>query len=207
MLERIQRAVDGIADSENALVIKRVYGRAAKNAARAGEFERAASLLEEGMAKLGISNPVEFLPFSRNLINRRLFTLYWALAYQRVGQNLNAEALLEESRWRDPVFAEATDMYERTTYGDAYYEALSGNPGEALGLIRHSVETWQKWHGGIAVLAVLVRNPMLDAIREHPEYGPQLQQLIDEYDAVLAPMRENVLKAEATDNWEPLLAF
>ena len=98
-------------------------------------------------------------------------------------------------------------MYERTTYGDAYYEALSGNPGEALGLIRHSVEKWQRSHGGIAVLSVLVRNPMLDAVREHPEYGPQLQQLIDEYDAVLAPMRENVLKAEATDNWEPLLAF
>ncbi len=207
MLERIQRAVDGIADSENAGMIKRTYGRAAKNAARAGEFERAVELLDEGMAKLGISDPVEFLPSLRSSNNRRLFALYWALAYQRAGQNMKAEALLKDSLWRDPVFAKATDMYQRTTYADAYYEALSGNPGEALRLVRHSVETWQMSHGGISVLSVLVRNPMLDSIREDSEFGPQLEQLISEHEAVLAPMRENVLEAEETGNWEPLLSF
>lgn len=207
MLQRIQRALDEIADSTNAPVIKRTYGRAAGSAARAGEFERAAGLLEEGMAKLGISNPVEFLPFLRSSSNRRLLALYWALAYQRVGQDLNANALLEESRWRDPVFAEATDMYQRTTYADAYYAALSDDPGEALRLLRHSVETWQEGHGGISALSLLIRNPILDPIREHPEFGPQLEELVAEYDAVLAPMRENVLQADTAGNWEPLLGF
>ena len=116
-------------------------------------------------------------------------------------------ALLEESRWRDPVFAEATDLYERATYADAYYEALSDNPGEALRLIRHSVESWQQFQRMQPGLHGLLRDPILDSVREHPEYGPQLQKLIDEYDAVLAPMRENVLEAEASGDWEPLLTY
>ncbi len=205
ILERIQRGVDHAVDSSDPALKKRVYGRAAKEAAWAGEFDFAASLLEQGMAELGIADPVALLPEPRSLSSRRTYAMYWALAYQRVGLDAKAKALLDESRWRDPVFAKATDYYERSSFADARYQALAGDPGGALELIRRSVDARQSTR--IPGLYDLVRDPILDSIREHPEYGPELQDLIEEFDAALTPMRENVLKAETTGNWEPLLVY
>ncbi|MGB5690957.1 MAG: hypothetical protein WBM45_16925 [Woeseiaceae bacterium] len=208
LVKGIQWAVANVGDSSSPAQVIRVFGRGAKEAARIGEFELAVELLEQGMARLGVANPVELLPGPRNSMPRRVLALYWAMALQRVDQGAQADALLDESRWRDPVFAEATDMYERAKYLDAYYEALSGNPGEALRLLRHSIESGNNfWADQLPGVHDLARDPILDSVRNHPEYGPQLQDLIEEIEATLAPMRENVLRAEASDDWKPLLVY
>ncbi len=201
-LARIQQSVDARAISQSPSVIKLVYGNAARESARAREYELAVTYLEQGMAKLGIADPVAFLFGPRGGFRRRVNALYWALAYQQTGHDSRATALLDESRWQDPVIAEVTDIYKSKIAHDGYREALSGNPAEALRLIRAAVEGWEgvsRWF--------LLEDPILDSVRQHPEYGTQLLALIEEFDNIVAPMRENVLQAEASDDWQPLLAY
>ena len=100
------------------------------------------------------------------------------------------------------MFAEVTDIYESRIAHDGYREALSGNPAEALRLIRIAI---REWHG--VSRWFLLEDPLLDSVRQHPEYGPQLAALVEEYDAVVAPTRDNVLRAEQSGDWQSLLTY
>ena len=205
MLATAGRWVELNVDTKAPRIIKEAYRGAATFASYARDFELAADLLEQGMSRLGITDPSMMLPEQDNSVFGRLQPLYLALAYQRVGQPDRADALLEKSRTLDPVFATVTDHYESTRYVDAVYESLSGNPGEALHLARFAMENWQTDHGRLLPgKFTLLTDPALDSVRQHPEYGPQLQELIDEFEVVLAPMRERVLEAEASGNWDSL---
>jgi hypothetical protein len=95
---------------------------------------------------------------------------------------------------------------DNTLYVDARHRSLSGNKAEAWDLLSRAVREHQLgpagWH--FPDRWGLLFDRALDPLREDPVYGPKLDQLIEEYDAWLAPAKERAERAIETGDWASL---
>ena len=193
-------------ESKNLRQGRHNYGYGAVWAANLREWDLAVASLDKGMAQFGLESPIDLLlPEERGEPDRNGLAIELALACQEAGRPEDAALLLEESRYRDPFKARFTDLYTVSRCDDAAYEAVTGNLAEAMRLLRLAFDEWHKLGAALCTSPFRLRHSVvLDPLRNDPEYGPQLQALIDEVDAYLEPQRQAVLAAEAIGDWDAL---
>jgi hypothetical protein len=75
-----------------------------------------------------------------------------------------------------------------------------GRHEEAVGLLRDGIFAWQADPDLTFPIYFLEDDAMLDPLREKSEF----QQLLDDYNAYLEPMRQRVVEAEQTGDWNAL---
>ena len=80
--------------------------------------------------------------------------------------------------------------------------AAQGRHEEAVQMLRDGILGWRILRGQDLMFPIyfVEGNSMLDPLRDMPEF----QQLLDEYHALLEPMRQRVMEAEHSGNWEAL---
>jgi len=84
---------------------------------------------------------------------------------------------------------------------EAALRIAQGRHDEAVELLRAVVFAWETSQGDLQLpLIALEHSASFDPLRELPGF----QQLLDDYDAHLEPMRQRVLEAERTGDWETL---
>lgn len=128
-----------------------------------------------------------------------------ALAFRETGDHETASILLEESRYRDPLTERLTDYYERHSCVEAKFQAISGNLAEAMRPLRKGVGQWHTTARSLCPgMIMLLLDPSLDSLRNDPLFTPQSDVLIDELDAILELLRQRVLQAERSDDWNAL---
>ena len=110
----------------------------------------------------------------------------------------------EQSFDRMLPYRQSEPMAKRTRGMEGMLRIAEGRHDEALEILREAVFLFEtpSWNLGDLDLPlyILETNPIFDAVRERPEF----RQLLDDYDAYLAPMRERVLQAVESGNWEAL---
>ncbi|UCC15286.1 MAG: tetratricopeptide repeat protein, partial [Gammaproteobacteria bacterium] len=164
--------------------------------------------LDEGLEWLGTDDPVAILGKNpKRLISARHEGLDLVPIFRDLGLNDAADRMLELCR-RDPGDPEQIVWgMDNSLYVDAKHRSLSGNKAEAWDLLSRAVREHQLAPGGAWHSPDrwdLLFNRALDPLREDPVYGPKLEQLIEEYDAWLAPARERAAKALETGDWASL---
>jgi tetratricopeptide (TPR) repeat protein len=162
--------------------------------------------LDEGLEKIGADDPVAILGTNpKRLISARRQGLALVPIFRDLGLHEDAERLLELCR-RDPgdpeqIFADLDDVH----YVDAQHRSLAGRKAEAMELLTIAVRNHETFGGWLwPGRWELLFDRTLDPLREDPVYGPQLERLIEEQNAWLAPARERAAKALETGDWASL---
>lgn len=208
--EFVERFVSDVEANAHTDPVRHVFILSAQLMLEARDFTRAEELLSQGMTRLGSTDPVELLPPNERTLYRKLVAQDFARIYQELGQVELAERLLEQGRRAAPEDWDLSlgNLGVSFVYANARYEALRRDVAQAMAYIRRAVDEGQGYVGKpFPGMYELVMDPCIDTVRNDPVYGPRLRQLIEEYAARLAPMRERVLAAEQSGNWEPLRTF
>ncbi len=89
----------------------------------------------------------------------------------------------------------------RTKSMEAVLRFLQGRRSEGLGILREAAFAFED-PGSVLDLPIylLQADAFFDLVRNTPEF----QSLLDDYDAYLEPMRERVLEATTSGDWEAL---
>jgi TolB-like protein len=187
------------------------YMWAIQAAMRARSPDLAAGYLAEGLRALKTDDPADLLYMNpKRTFGGRNQAHFLAMACRAGGREDDARRLIELARRvpgsTDPeVF---TGPMDSMVYYDAQNRVLAGDNAEAIRLIHRAATEHQAGHGWfLPSRTTLLLDPILDPLRRDPVYAPQLQQVIDAYEAWLAPRREKVLEAEAAGRWETLRTF
>jgi TolB-like protein/tetratricopeptide (TPR) repeat protein len=134
-----------------------------------------------------------------------------ALQLQRIAEHFaNAE---QAARWLQAAegafdrmlpYRQSDPVAKRTKAFEGMLLIAQGRHDEALVVLREAVFLFEtpSWKFGDLDLPLyrLETNPIFDQVRERSEF----RQLLDDYDAYLAPMRDRVLQAVENGNWEAL---
>lgn len=114
------------------------------------------------------------------------------------------QQVAEQSFARMLPYAPADPVAKRTKGFEGMLRIAQGRHDEALDILREAVFLFETPSWKLSdldlPLYVLQTNPIFDPVRERPEF----RQLLDDYDAYLAPMRERVLQAVESGSWEAL---
>ena len=93
---------------------------------------------------------------------------------------------------------------KRTRAFEGMLRIAQGRYDEAIGALREAVFLFETpaWNDEDLAVPIyrLETSPVFDPLREHPGF----QALLNDYNAYLAPMRERVLQATETGDWEAL---
>ena len=88
---------------------------------------------------------------------------------------------------------------------DERYLSLAGRKAEAMNALTRAVREQQTLSGYLSPgRQALLTDRALDPLREEPEYAPQIERLLEEQEAWLAPAREREAKALETGDWASL---
>jgi tetratricopeptide (TPR) repeat protein len=110
-------------------------------------------------------------------------------------------AIAEEAFERMLPYEPANPVAVRTKAIEALLRIAQDRHDEALAVLRDAVFRFEIDEMDMALpVYFLDRNPLLDPLRSRPEF----QALLADYDAYLAPMRERVLLATESGDWEAL---
>jgi tetratricopeptide (TPR) repeat protein len=182
------------------------YREAMEIAASAGRPDLVRKWLDDGLEMLGTDDPVAILGKNpKRLITARTEGLRLVPLFRDLGLHDAGERMLELCR-RDPEDPDQIvfDM-DKFLFVDAQHRSLAGRKAEAMELLTRAVREPQPmwvmlWPGRWELLT----DPSLDPLRDDPVYGPQVEQLIEEQEAWLAPARERAAKALKTGDWASL---
>jgi tetratricopeptide (TPR) repeat protein len=183
------------------------YRQALYNAQTSDRPDLLRQWLAEGLEWLGTDDPVAILGKNPKRLNSaRHEGLELVPIFRDLGLDDAADRMLELCR-RDPDDPEQIVWgMDNTLYVDARHRSLSGNKAEAWDLLSRAVREHQLgpagWH--FPDRWGLLFDRALDPLREDPVYGPKLDQLIEEYDAWLAPAKERAERAIETGDWASL---
>lgn len=164
-----------------------------------GDFDKAGQVYERALAS-------KDLPTLCGADDTCIFehALYLNLIAQRTNKEEPAAQWLqvaESAFGRMLPYKPADPARNRTMASEAKLLIAQGRRDEALAVLRDAVFAFEQ-HEGDLVLPVYVieRHPFFDPVRERPEF----QAILSDYDAYLEPMRERVLLATETGDWEAL---
>jgi len=184
------------------------YVNAIGNALWGRRPDLAAKYLEEGLHALGSSDPADLMFWKpKRTFMGRAHALDVATACRAAGREADARRMIELGRRvpnpNDPEVW--TGPMNKMLYLDAWHRILIGDKAEAMRLTRQAVQEHQGFLGWfLPSREYLMLDPALEPLRKDSVYGPQLQQLVEEYEAWLAPARKKVLETEVTGDWESL---
>lgn len=208
-LDRAKQAIpsDYLTAADWLLVFK--YRQAMYEAQTSDRLDLVRGWLDEGLRLLGTDDPVAILGKPpKRLISARLEGLELVPIFRDLGLDDAATRMLELCR-RDPDDPEQIVFgMDRHPYVDAMHRSLVGRKAEAMAFLARAVRSPEPFPGmGTFVIPDrwnLMFDRALDPLREDPEYAPQLEQLIEEYDAWLAPAKERAARAIETGDWASL---
>jgi TolB-like protein/tetratricopeptide (TPR) repeat protein len=167
-----------------------------------GDFEKARAVYDRALAE-------KDLPSLCEADDNCLF--HHALYLHRIAQSASQDEQaadwlrLAESAFDRMLPYRLTDpTRNRTRAMEAMLRIAQDRHDEALALLRDAVFSFETPSAAAQDLDlpiyVLDRNPLLDPLRERPEF----QALLADYEAYLEPMRQRVLLATETGDWESL---
>ncbi len=161
-------------------------------AALAGDFEKSRKSYERRYPELTAAEPA---------IDRDNYDEVVSLAYvlQKLGEEDRANTLLVDAL----AFLEPHHRLGAGGYGirDAEILALMGQQEQSLAALREAIDAgWRSsWSNDNWSFD---EDPFLASIQDRPDF----QDLVAEVKADIARMRDRAMQAEATGNWEALLA-
>jgi tetratricopeptide (TPR) repeat protein len=213
--DRIKQARDAIESdfaSFNRRMLPFKYREALYLVGDTDRLDLARKWLEEGLQVMETDDPVALLNKNPKRLNTgRNEGLSLVPVFRDLGLADAANRQLELCR-RDPSDpAQITFDEMKGQYLDARHRSLAGHKEEAMTLLTRAVREHQTWS---LILdwpspdrSDLMFDRALDPLREDPVYAPQLEQLLEEYDAWLAPARERAARAAETGDWASLRMF
>jgi tetratricopeptide (TPR) repeat protein len=165
-----------------------------------GRYDRASDLYEQALASQDL----------RMLCKEEDDCVAWhALSLVRTERALGNDRaadewlkLAEKTIGSEEVETPANAEDNRSSLSDAMLLIARRRYAEAVGMLRQIAFDWDAQGGQDLELPIyLLENAALfDPLRDMPEF----QQLLDDYNAWLEPMRLRVLEAQRSGNWEAL---
>jgi tetratricopeptide (TPR) repeat protein len=201
--ERIMSSDWGTA-SPGILVFK--YRQAMYEAQTSDRPDLVRQWLDEGLEMLDTDDPVAILGKNpKRKISARNEGLELVPIFRDLGLHDDAGRMLELCR-RDPDDPDQIVFgMDNTVYVDARHLSLAGRKAEAMNALTRAVREHQTFSGYLSPgRHALLFDRALDPLREDPEYAPQIERLLEEQEAWLAPARERAAKALETGDWASL---
>jgi TolB-like protein len=165
-----------------------------------GRYDRAKELYDEALSRRGLD---DLCDRSEDCIADEALLL--AQIERALGDEDNANVWLERAEeamsnaWKQQPVGQPQPG---PSLLDARFLIMQGRKMEAVEALRAIVFRWDVDDGGDLTLPIylLESGTPFDSLRDMPEF----QQLIEDYKAALEPMRQRVLEAERTGDWEAL---